>query len=251
MEGINNKIIKQTEEQISTTGKQYLISETAKLVGVENHVLRYWEEELKMQVKRNQKGHRYYLKEDIDLFIRIKRLKEQGLQLKAIRVLLFEKEKKEEEKGSVALFPVKHPDSLHGHSKHQNTYAPDLTTNEMEISAKADLEEHGIQSVPPESCEEEKGDKARKLQMLLKMMVAEVMEEYNQEFGEEVKDVIQKEMDYQFRQFEERETEKEEKRKEREDSFLKKIEEIFRLKSDGKKGKKKHLLFSNSQESET
>ena len=38
----------------------FLISETAKLVGVESHVLRYWEEELKLPIRRNDLGHRYY-----------------------------------------------------------------------------------------------------------------------------------------------------------------------------------------------
>ena len=31
--------------------ERYLISETAKLVGVESHVLRYWEEELKLPIR--------------------------------------------------------------------------------------------------------------------------------------------------------------------------------------------------------
>ena len=68
--------------------ERYLISETAKLVGVESHVLRYWEEELKLPIRRNELGHRYYTKEDVEQFREIKKLKEQGLQLKAIRTVL-------------------------------------------------------------------------------------------------------------------------------------------------------------------
>ena len=37
----------------------YLISDAAKQVQVETHVLRYWEEELKLPIKRNEQGHRY------------------------------------------------------------------------------------------------------------------------------------------------------------------------------------------------
>ena len=66
----------------------YLISETAKLVGVESHVLRYWEEELKLPIRRNELGHRYYTREDVEQFREIKKLKQQGLQLKAIRTVL-------------------------------------------------------------------------------------------------------------------------------------------------------------------
>lgn len=34
-------------------GNKYLIKEAAKMVDVEPHVLRYWEEELDMRIKRN------------------------------------------------------------------------------------------------------------------------------------------------------------------------------------------------------
>ena len=68
--------------------KIYLISDAAKQVQVESHVLRYWEEELKLPIKRNEMGHRYYTQEDIARFQEIKDLKEQGLQLKAIRNML-------------------------------------------------------------------------------------------------------------------------------------------------------------------
>lgn len=67
----------------------YYISEAAKKVQVENHVLRYWEEELQLPIKRNEMGHRYYTEQDVRQLQEIKRLKEQGLQLKAIRTVLF------------------------------------------------------------------------------------------------------------------------------------------------------------------
>ncbi len=63
----------------------YTIKEASERVGVESHVLRYWEEELKMEIHRNQMGHRYYTGHDIDLLCMIKELKDNGLQLKAIR----------------------------------------------------------------------------------------------------------------------------------------------------------------------
>ncbi len=66
----------------------YMISETAKKVGVESHVLRYWEEELDLQIGRTEMGHRHYTEEDIQLFCCIKELKEQGLLLKEIKQLL-------------------------------------------------------------------------------------------------------------------------------------------------------------------
>ncbi len=67
---------------------RYMISDAANLTQVEAHVLRYWEDELDLVVPRNEMGHRYYTKENIDEFLRIKELKEQGYQLKAIRMIL-------------------------------------------------------------------------------------------------------------------------------------------------------------------
>ena len=64
------------------------ISDAAKEVKVESHVLRYWEEELHLPIKRNELGHRYYTEEDVERFKQIKGMKERGLQLKAIKMIL-------------------------------------------------------------------------------------------------------------------------------------------------------------------
>ncbi len=66
----------------------FLISDAARKVQVEAHVLRYWEDELGLPIKRNELGHRYYTEDDIKRFQNIKELKEQGLQLKAIKMVL-------------------------------------------------------------------------------------------------------------------------------------------------------------------
>ena len=67
---------------------RYMISEASKRVGVESHTLRYWEEELNLPIGRNEMGHRYYKESDIRLLQASKQLKEQGFQLKAIKMLL-------------------------------------------------------------------------------------------------------------------------------------------------------------------
>jgi DNA-binding transcriptional MerR regulator len=67
---------------------RYMISDAAGIVGVETHVLRYWEEELELTIPRNELGHRYYTRENIQEFQKIKELKEKGYQLKAIRNIL-------------------------------------------------------------------------------------------------------------------------------------------------------------------
>ena len=66
----------------------YMISEAAKRVRVETHVLRYWEEELNLNIGRTEMGHRYYTEENIQLFNCIKELKEQGILLKDLKLLI-------------------------------------------------------------------------------------------------------------------------------------------------------------------
>jgi len=67
---------------------RYMISDAAKLVGVEAHVLRNWERELQLPISRNEMDQRYYKESDIELFKRVKKLKDKGFQLKAIKLVL-------------------------------------------------------------------------------------------------------------------------------------------------------------------
>ena len=84
----------------------YMISEAAKQVNMEPHVLRHWEEELDLEIGRTEMGHRYYTEEDVRLFNCIRELKEQGMLLKELKDLIPDmmktrekrKKQKEEEK---------------------------------------------------------------------------------------------------------------------------------------------------------
>ena len=75
--------------------KCYTVAETVKLTGVKSYVLRYWEDELSLPIRRNELGHRCYTQDDIQLFLNIKELKNRGLQLRAIHDLLPKLTKKE------------------------------------------------------------------------------------------------------------------------------------------------------------
>lgn len=70
--------------------RRYLISEVSQKTGLEAHVLRYWEEELGLNIPRNELGHRYYTGEHIELFNRVKEMKGKGYQLKAIKPQIIE-----------------------------------------------------------------------------------------------------------------------------------------------------------------
>lgn len=67
---------------------RFMISEAAKQVDVESHVLRYWEEELGLTIGRTEMGHRFYTKDDIRLFCCIKKLKDEGMLLRDLKPLI-------------------------------------------------------------------------------------------------------------------------------------------------------------------
>ena len=52
----------------------FRIGEAAEIVGVETHVLRYWESEFKMRPQRSESGQRMFRRKDIARFLRIRRL---------------------------------------------------------------------------------------------------------------------------------------------------------------------------------
>jgi len=180
--------------------KTYLISDAAKRVQVESHVLRYWEEELKLPIKRNEMGHRYYTEDDIRRFQEVRDLKEQGLQLKAIRNVLMREEQE-------------------GMKRHV------VMVNKGEFMP-----------VPEESREA----KSLRLQQLLQNMIAEAVRSNNREMCDDIKESILKELDYQFRQQEEREEERDGQQIRRQEEYYRQLDELLRVRSKGKRWEKKN-----------
>ena len=74
---------------------RYLISDAAKKVNVPAHVLRYWEEELEMEISRNEMGHRFYTDVQIRLFRQVKEWKEKEVSIGLIIIIIL---------GAIALF---------------------------------------------------------------------------------------------------------------------------------------------------
>ncbi len=213
----------------------YYISEASKKVEVEPHVLRYWEDELKLPIERNEMGHRCYKEKDIETLRRIKQLKEQGLQLRAIRVVLQgggqglygEKESIEEKVEDMVMKKAK---------KYMVTMSKGKETVLEMPEETPELKEY------EEPIDEEKEKKAKRLQYLLQHMVTDAVKSANQEMCTEIKESILKELDYQFRQQEERD---EERRKLDEEHYRKIDEMISQRRRPGEKfgrGKKKEPL---------
>lgn len=214
------------------TEKIYMISDAAKSVKVEAHVLRYWEEELKLPVRRNEMGHRFYTQEDIRTLQRIRELKEEGLQLKAIRkVLAKEREGNADDMAAEGSFDKKaEPEVLNGQQLKTDRIGND------EFGRRQVLMVHKGEVLPMEETKEEK---SMRLQQLLHGMISDAVQSNNQEICQEiiqeVKSSILKELDYQFRLQEEKEDEREAGRDARNEEHYKKLDNMLRNYSIRKK----------------
>ncbi|MCD7957696.1 MAG: helix-turn-helix domain-containing protein [Lachnospiraceae bacterium] len=82
--------IRDIRENENAEQEFFTVTEAVQRTGVASHVLRYWEDELGISIRRTALGHRIYSEEDLALFLRVKALKEKGIQLKAIRLMLDE-----------------------------------------------------------------------------------------------------------------------------------------------------------------
>lgn len=224
----------------------YYISEASKKVEVEPHVLRYWEDELKLSIERNEMGHRCYTGKDIETLRRIKQLKEQGLQLKAIRAILqgngenlFGGVNGREEKESLRgkNMEEKVEDMVMKKAKKYMVTMSKGKETVLEMPEEGqELREY------EEPLDDEREKKAKRLQYLLQHMVTDAVKSANREMCTEIKESILKELDYQFRQQEERD----EERRKLDEEHYRKIDEMISLRRrPGEKfgrGKKKEPL---------
>lgn len=256
-----------------------LISDAAKEVNVENHVLRYWEEELHLPIKRNELGHRYYTNEDIERFKQIKNMKERGLQLKAIKMILKngkidilqEHEVEQSNEGLKNNHSEKNQVDTKGHegrinqgkaekseasetqpqAEHSDVHMAIDIVDSREIPGRE--EQYGVtensaaknqmaqtQIEQNQIAQEGREEKARRLQWLLQQLLRETLQENNQQLCSDIKESVVKELDYQFRAQEEREEERERRLADRNDEYYKKMDELLRQKRNKKK---RHFIF--------
>lgn len=169
--------------------QRYMISDAAALVNVESHVLRYWEEELDLTIPRNEMGHRYYTKENIEQFFKIKEWKEKGYQLKAIKILVH-----------------------NGGNEELLHQMPEFQESSTQVERKEGLMTQANDQMP---VNKEVADNTRRMEQFQAMMteiIRNAIEENNEnlskEVGEEVRTRILKEMNYLAREQEDAQEER-------------------------------------------
>ena len=162
---------------------RYMISDAADMVHVETHVLRYWEEELDLTIPRNEMGHRYYTRENIKEFQRIKDLKDQGYQLKAIRMIL-------------------HTGKLEDESPQAPIAQETLTTPSVSMTEQLPtLRQRQIAEQVSTLTPEERMCQFRELMSdIVGQAIAQNNEELSQTIGKDVQELVLKEMNYLMRE---------------------------------------------------
>lgn len=163
---------------------RYMISDAAKLLDVEAHALRYWEEELDLKIPRNEMGHRYYREQEIRMLEKIKLLKDKGYQLRAIKMEIdkMQSEKQQETEKEEKVRPL-------ALVKGKNESKEDTLVAEMSA--------------------EEKLQQFRQIMgEIIEQAIRSNNEELCQSVGDTVSDQVLKEMDYLARDKDERDEER-------------------------------------------
>lgn len=187
--------------------KRYMISDASKMVDVESHVLRYWEEELMVEIPRNEMGHRYYTDFHIELMKKVKDLKDRGFQLKAIRMLIPE----------LCDNPDSNIDTLEVMKEELDNIAETTTP----VSISTDNSETVIHNQTGTS-------KMEQFEHIIGNIVSKALKENNNELGREisenVSDNVIKEIDYMMKLQDEKDEER-----------FRKFDEILRSYQSGRK----------------
>lgn len=188
--------------------KIYQVSEAAEELETEVYTLRYWENQLGLDVPRNAAGHRYYEEEQLVMFRNVKRLKEAGFGLRQIKamgermaaVAALSDEKLVELRNRIAGLEAEQEEVFRG--KEENTEAvPEHFS--VCVSEPTDC---------VETLREERTEGVRLLQEGMTRWLSELLQKNNEQLTQKIEDGVSermaRELRFLFRQQEEREEER-------------------------------------------
>lgn len=207
-----HKISKRSERGIHME-KIYQVSEAAEELETEVYTLRYWENQLGLEVPRNAAGHRYYEETQIRMFRNVKRLKEAGFGLRQIKAM-------GERMTAVAALSDERLSELH---KRINGLEAEQEAvfcgkeEEPETPEEKEPEETfavciGKTDTAVASLQEERADGVRLLQEGMTKWLGEVLQKNNEQLSRKIEEGVSermaRELRFLFRQQEEREEER-------------------------------------------
>lgn len=177
--------------------KEFLsVKDVAEMLETEAYVLRFYEKELNLDIRRNNKGHRVYTLEDVEMFRKIQDMREQGLQLKAIETIV-------------------HDSS--GEAKETYEQLSSIT-----LSAVAPVKSNDIVDIDITSAEDEK---VKQFSFLMKDMLKQALVECNQQSKIEMQETIKREVDNAV---EEKVSKYQEAQDEKNEEYYRKLDETMR-----------------------
>lgn len=163
------------------------------MVGVEPHVLRYWEEEMCLKIERNNQGKRCYTPDNVEQLRRIKYWKDKGMQLKAVKeVMEGEMGAKTGVTGGMAASPG-WTDFLKADIKQEDGMESGESDREIWEEAQEVGETERI------SCDlitvENPSDSVKRFEEILDGIIGQALERNNEKLIQEICDAILREME--------------------------------------------------------
>lgn len=144
------------------------VKDVTDILNTDAYVLRFYEKELHLAIKRNEKGYRMYTLEDVELFRKIQEMRQQGLQLKAIETIIHDKSSNEAKETYQQLSSL-------AVTSHSITPIENTTPN-VDITDQGD-------------------EKVKQFSFLMKEMFKQALEEYNEQNNIRMKEEIKEEVE--------------------------------------------------------
>lgn len=96
--------------------EKYTITELSEMLQVTDHTLRFYEKELELNIPKDDRGRRFYTANLANMMYKIKVMRSEGLEIKAIKKIMqedsmFEQTKELQNENSVSLMPSTSKDS--------------------------------------------------------------------------------------------------------------------------------------------
>lgn len=197
---------------------RYIISDAAKKVSVEPHVLRYWEEELDLKIPRNEMGHRYYRERDIEILKMVKLLKDKGYQLKAIKMEVETMEKE------LDIVPIsKQEDKILEKSEQESKPISTTSYEPLQKEERISTNSYELSQKPNQETLDTLGREERMMQfrMIMSDIVGQALKENTQDLSftvtNSISEHVLKEMDYLARE-----------REEKDEAYYQRLDELIR-----------------------
>ena len=200
--------------------KIYQVSEAAEVLETEVYTLRYWENQLGLEVPRNAAGHRYYEEAQLVMFRNVKRLKEAGFGLRQIKAM-------GERMAAVA--------ALSDEKLQELRYR--LSSMEAEQSEEQEIGNEMI------AVQEERSDGVRLLQEGMTKWLGELLVKNNEHLSQQIEDGVSERMARELRFLFRQQEEREEERYRRLDRTIREYQQARAIGNQQGGGREKSILY--------